>query len=268
MAGRKDYFYPDKDNKVTLTFISKNEPFRGYWTRSEEYVLNLMKKYIKDYARKKRNTLFLDAGCGKGRLLPEFAWSFDRILAIDPDCSWLDIARTNANRHSYAKKAVFECTSIEDLDLKAGSVDVILCSHVLQHVHTNSIPIILGKFGRFLIEGGLLFIMTCHSKKSHDSYAKSYLKDGTVVREAISENEFNALVFNEIHIVPLHFFSKENTIERLVGFGFKILEFKSLHILNRIPLIDHIIFRDRFFNFFSPLQSKVGEDMFIALENP
>src|SRR3972149_7524430 len=116
MTMRKNYFYPDKNDKVTLTFISKNEPFTGYWMGSEEYILNLLKKHVEDYAKKRADTWFFDAGCGTGRLLPNFAKHFDRILAIDPDCYLLEIARTTATKHGFAEKATFQCTSIENLD--------------------------------------------------------------------------------------------------------------------------------------------------------
>jgi len=259
-----DYFYPDKNDILTAIFISEKQPFKGYWDKSEQFVLERMKNFVQTYTRNKINTYFLDAGCGTGRLLPEFESYFDKMLAADPDEYLLEMAKDKVKECGLSRKVIFQHTSIEKLEWKERSIDVILCSHVLQHVHTDSLASILTKFEQLLKNNGLVFITTCHSRKDYDLYVKMYLRNREVVEEIIEKDEFNFLIRNEENILPIHFFSKKNIFKMLRDFHFEIIDFKSFHILNRIPFIDHIVFRDKLVNSFPLLQSRLGRDMFIA----
>jgi len=98
----KSYIYPDYNDKITKTMIDEKESIKGvgYWQRSEKRILNLMKKQIEKYI-KKDNTWFLDAGCGDGRLLPEFEKYFDNILLVEPDKYRLKKAQQLVNRLTY-----------------------------------------------------------------------------------------------------------------------------------------------------------------------
>lgn len=261
---KRDYVYPDKNDGITVVFISEKQPFEGYWAKSEEFVLERMKKFAATYTKNKINTSFLDSGCGTGRLIPKFENYFDKILAIDPDERLLEIAKDTVERLGLSRKVIFQHTSIEKLRWKERSIDVILCSHVLQHVHTDSLANILAKFEQLLKNRGLVFITTCHSRKDYDFYTKMYLKNREVVEENIEKDEFNFLIRNKKNILPIHFFSKKNISKMLRDFRFEILDFKSYHILNRILFLDHIIFRDKLVNAFSLLQSRLGRDMFIV----
>jgi len=263
--NKKDrYSYPDENDVLTLKFIATKQPYEGYWDKSEKFVLERMKKFVETYTKNKIDTCFLDAGCGTGRLLPEFESYFDKILAIDPDEHLLEIAKDTAEKFGLSKKVIFQNASIQKIDWKKGSVDVILCSHVLQHVHTMVVANILANFEQLLNNNGLVFITTCHSRKDYDFYTKMYLKNREVVEESIEKNEFNSQIRNEKNILPIHFFSKKNIFSMLRDFHFEILDFKSFHILNRIPFLDHIVFRDKLINSFSLLQTRLGRDMFIA----
>lgn len=264
MNKKDHYSYPDKNDALTVKFIAIKQPFEGYWDKSEKFILERMKKPVEAYVESKTNTCFLDAGSGTGRLLPEFESYFDKILAIDPDEHLLEIAKDTAEKFGLSKKVIFQKTSIEKIDWEKGSVDVILRSHVLQHVHTEAVANILAKFEQLLKNNGLVFITTCHSRKNYDFYTKMYLKNREVIEEGIEKNEFNFLSRNEKDILPIHFFSKKNIFRMLRGFHFEILDFKSFHILNRIPFVDHIVFRNRLINSFSLLQTRLGRDMFIA----
>lgn len=264
MMEKDDYFYPDKNDALTLKFISEEQPFEGYWARSEQLILERMKNLIHTYTRNKINTCFLDAGCGTGRLLPEFESYFDKMLAVDPDEALLEVAKDTVRKFGFSNKVIFKNSRIEKLEWGKKSIDVILCSHVLQHTHTETLASVLAKFEQLLGNNGLVFITTCHSTKDYDFYVKMYQKNLEVVEEVIKQDEFNSLINNEMNILPIHFFSKKNILRMLRDSHFEILDFKSFHILNRIPFLDHIIFRDKLINSFSLLQTRLGRDMFIA----
>jgi len=260
----ENYSYPDDSDKITTSLICENEPFSGYWAKSEKKILNLMKRYTEEYTDNRNNTWFLDAGCGTGRLLSEFERFFDQILAIDPDPIQIDKTNSLVESQGIAKKVTSRISSIEKLVWDSESVDIILCSHILQHVHTNNVLLILKKFYELLRTEGLLFIMTCHSGEDNDYYIKGYLKNSKAIEERIEKEEFNNLVINQRSILPIHFFTYDTLFELLESTGFKIIDYRSFHIVRKIPLFDRIIDRDKFANSFTSLKKKMGRDMFIA----
>lgn len=258
---RKDYLYPDVNDKITAALVTEKEPYRGYWAKSEKCVLDLMRKYVHDNVQKTTDTWLFDAGCGEGRLLLEFERYFDHILATDPDSSRIEIAENFARKYGFKEKVVFQSVSIEKLDWRKESINVILCSHVLQHVHSDSVPQILEESKKLLKREGLLFITTCHSRSNEDYYVKGYLKNSELIEERIGKEEFNSLIFNERDILPLHFFSMKNVIEMLKNLGFTILVLRSFHVLGRMSILDKIIDRDHVVNSIDFLKSRLGRDM-------
>lgn len=261
---RRNYLYPDIDDKITASFIKEREPFEGYWERSEKKVLNLVEKFIQENVRQVLDSWFFDAGCGTGRLLPKFERHFHHILAIDPDPTQIQKAEMLVKKSGFIDKVVFQATSIEKLDWKKESIDVILCSHILQHVHTDSVPSILRKFAKLARRKGLLFIMTTHSRKNYDYYVKAYLENSNVVEERIEKEEFNSLMFNKRNILPLRFFSWNGIIEALEESGFVLLDSRSFHELCKVPFLDRIIDRDRVINSANFLKARLGRDILIV----
>jgi len=225
----KSYVYPDYNDKITITMIDEKESVKGigYWQRSEKRILNLMKKQIEKHI-KKDNTWFLDAGCGDGRLLPEFEKYFDNILLIDPDIERLKSAKRLINRLDLSKKVKCKTLSIGSIKSKQ-KFDVILCNHVLQHVHTDNIKKFLEKFYELLNKDGLLFITTCNSTKKEDYFVKQYIKNSKTIEEIIKKEEFNSLVYNE-KLLPIHFLNKDKLISLLKSLNFKVLDLKKFHI--------------------------------------
>lgn len=225
----KSYVYPDYKDKITKTMIDEKESIKGvgYWQRSEVRILNLMKKQI-EKSIKKDNTWFLDAGCGEGRLLPEFEKYFDNILLIEPDKYRLKIAKQLVNKLEISNKVKYKTLTIESMSSNQ-KYDVILCSHILQHVHTDNLKIILKKLYELLNKDGLLFITTCNSQKKEDYFVKQFIKNSKTSRKIIKKEEFNSLVYNK-KILPVHYFNKEKLIRLLKSFNFKFLDSKKFHI--------------------------------------
>ncbi|MDH5266489.1 MAG: class I SAM-dependent methyltransferase [Candidatus Bathyarchaeota archaeon] len=261
---RKDYFYPDIDDKITASLMKEREPFEGYWEKSEKKVLNLIKESIQEHVKKTADSWFLDAGCGTGRLLPKFERHFNHILAIDPDPTQIKKAKSLVKKGGFAHKVVFQVTSIEKLDWRKESIDVILCSHILQHVQTDSVPLILRKFEELTKKEGLLFIMATHSREKCDYYVKEYLENSKVVEERIEKEEFNSLIFNEKNILPLRFFSRKSIIKELENSGFVLLDFRSFHVLGKASFLDKIIDRDRLVNSVDFLKTRLGRDILVT----
>jgi 2-polyprenyl-3-methyl-5-hydroxy-6-metoxy-1,4-benzoquinol methylase len=228
MENYKNYIYPDYNDKITVKMIEEKEAREcvGCWQKDEERIMHLMKSQIKEYV-KKENPWFLDAGCGDGRLLPEFEKYFNNILFIDPDKNRILAAKKFVSRLNLTDKVTCKTLSIESIDSEQ-KFDVILCNHVLQHVNTGNILKILEKMYEVLNENGLLFITTCNSTKNKDYFIKQYIKNSKIIEEKITEEEFNTLVYNKKKL-PIHFFDKEKLITLLKNLNFKVIYFEKFH---------------------------------------
>lgn len=257
--GDQQYMYPDLKDRITSVLISSKEPYKGYWEESENFILDLIKKHISKHIKNKEKSL-LDAGCGEGRLTIYFSDCFEHILAIDPDISRLDVAMEEAKRLKISKKIDFDNGPIEEIN-EDEKFDVILCSHVFQHVQTSLITKIMEKFRTLMKKSGLLFITTCHSTKGEDYFAKDYLEISNFVEETIDQDSFNSLVFG-INQLPLHLFSRGSIEDLLKNSGFKIIDYKVFHILE--DDLGTKRNRDITVNKSPSLQNKYGRDVFIA----
>jgi len=238
----KEYWYPDIGDKVTAALIKEKEQFPSYWERSEKRILRVVEETIRKRGIRPADSWLLDAGCGTGRLLPEFHQFFANILAIDPDSTQIEKAKVRVREQGFAEKVVFKVTPIEQLDWREESIDVILCSHVIQHVHTEAVPKILNKFYEVLKPNGLLFLMTTYSRRSYGYYSRGFLKDSRNVEERIKKEEFNFIIKNDKNILPIHFFSLNNLTNIIKDSSFFLDYFKTYHILrtssNRFPYDD------------------------------
>lgn len=260
------YFYPDTNDQITVVLIKQKEPFTGYWEKSEENVLKLIENTIQIHIADSPNSWLLDSGCGTGRLLPKFQKNFGHILAIDPDSTQIERAKQLVQECGFSDKVVFQTASVEELEWKEGSIDVILCSHILQHVNTETVHRILQKFSHVLKKEGLLFIMTTHSKQGNDYYVKEYLQGSEFVEQRINQAEFNSLVKNDRQILPIHFFSIKNFSGILNDSGFRLLDFRVFHILRKSGILDRIADRDRVANAVSFLKARSGRDMLVIAQ--
>ena len=258
------YFYPDVDDRNTLALIKKNEPSSGYWEISEKKILDLIKHLIEDKTSGKENLWLLDAGCGTGRLLPEFERYFNHILAIDPDCTQIEKAEKTVKDCGFEDKVTFKVSSAEELEWKKESIDVVLCSHILQHVPTDSVQKILSRFHEILRQDGLLFITTTHSRKSDDYFAKDLMKGSEILEKRISKEEFNSLINNDQNILPIHFFSANKLANILMENGFKVLDCRSYHVLSKSKLFAQSLDRDDIVNASDQLRTKFGRDIFLV----
>lgn len=227
--GEEVYAYPDAEDKITTSLIMKRTSGRLQWEKSEKKILNIIEEYMKKFP----GSWLLDAGCGTGRLLPRFQDHFDKVLATDRDPAQIERARDLVRSRGFADKVVFETASIEELSWPKASIDAILCSHLLQHISTDSVPLVLQKFCTLSKANGALFIMTTHAK-NQDYFAKEYLIEQELIEEKISEDEFNSLISNKSNILPLHFFSTKSIQNAMRDSGYKLLEYRLFHIVNRI----------------------------------
>lgn len=254
-----EYQYPDPEDRMTAENIRRIELYPGYWEESEKRVLNIVKKTIRLGTSQGR---FLDAGCGEGRLIPFFADQFNEIVAIDPDQERLRVAVELVCDLGLSGKTQIKQVAIEGFE-DNGKFDFILCSHVLQHVHTASVPIIIKKLRDLIKEDGLLCITTCHSTKGDGYFCNNSLKNSRHLSNAITKEEFNSLI-DSGESLPVHFFQFNELGRLLSSNGFNIIKFKVFHLEKGLQGVENKEQMDDAANSNSNLQEMIGWDMMIA----
>lgn len=265
MEKQSRYFYPDVSDEVTIKLIEEKEPFPGYWGKSEEGVLAIFERYIKDYLTVvSAKTTFLDAGTGEGRLLPMFSRYFDRLLAIEPDEQRLAVARKRMEETALSGKVSFLQGAFEEIELGKEEFDVLLASHIVQHIPTETVDSFFRKAYALLKPTGLFLLTTSHARRGSDLYVKDYLKEGKVQEENISEAEFNALIRNERGILPIHFYTFDSLESGLTAAGFEVLEFGVFHELSKTYPLDRVLDRDLVINSLSFFKNRFGRDLYMV----
>lgn len=223
----KEYYYPDENDGLTNKFLAEFEKSAQYWEQSENTIIDLIKKNIS--AIKSNGIIrFLDAGCGNGRLIPRFEAQFDEIVALEPDLHRIENASEFLKSTGIDVKTNFYQTLAEKFssDIK---FDFILCSHVIQHIHTHSVKPLLKNLKDHLQEEGILAITTCHSTLEHGHYLKNYIQNGKPIREDIDEKTYNQLVNNK-GALPIHFFKTDALIKILNEIGLETFAFVVFHV--------------------------------------
>lgn len=98
--------------------------------------------------------VFLDFGCGIGRLTQAFARYFDKCIGVDIAPSMIDRAK-KCNKHG--SRITYVVNDSDDLSrFKANSIDMIYTEYVLQHMHPNASKQYISEMIRILKPGGLL----------------------------------------------------------------------------------------------------------------
>ena len=202
------YSYPDEEDKLTTTFITQDSNAK-YWEESEKNILNAIINKIKNMPKKPK---LLDLGCGTGRLFSVFYSYVESITGVEPD-------------ESRASEAVKEAEKIDDKKIKVlnGDIsavkdkkfDVIVVSHVFQHIALESVVDIVSSLRNIIEDEGLLCITTTYSGSRKDILSLEYSKKGKREFKRISKKRFNKIV-NTNTALPVRKFSI-NTIKSILN---------------------------------------------------
>ena len=238
------YIYPDINDRITLAMINKTEIVIRNWEQDEITILAWIKEKLSQLDTDK--AVLLDGGCGDGRLLPHFHSFFKKIYAVDPDSNRLSKAVETARELGIEQKVIFINTALEEYKSEQ-EFDVILSSHIIQHVQRHLVGKIISGCFQHLKPGGQLFLMTSYSTKSDDYYVKDYFVDNSFVEEEISPDMFDSIVNNNDGILPVHFFTRQSLVDLFQDNSLVIKHMQSFH--NTKSNLD-------------------GRDIFVAAEKP
>ncbi len=269
MEGRKPlYKYPDQEDHITRIALEGGDPYPGYWVKSERAIIDRM---IERVASVKNGfgtpSWLMDAGCGWGRLLPPFEGFFDHVLAVEPDAARLEGAKRAARGKGFEDKTVFVCAQLQDLEWPEDSIDVVICSHIIQHVRTELVPLILDSISRVTREKGTLFLTTSHSIIPGDYHAVAVARGNEASFTPVSQESFDRVASGGGEGLPVRFYAIPTLESLLYDAGFQICETRVFQVIGSsriLGIIDRMIGRDRFANATSILKNRMGTNVFLA----
>lgn len=134
------------------TLYESRNPTRRYLHRSRrDWVVSQLQSLPAAVGRR-----VLEIGPGSGVYLPALAEVGETVLALDCEMAYLQAARQVADEHGASVH--FVQGDLRAPPLAPGSVDVILCSEVIEHVPDS--PDLLGALAGLLNRDGVLILTT------------------------------------------------------------------------------------------------------------
>lgn len=132
-----------KDSKVKEYYkeeaIAYNQEF--YEQNSAYPTLIYRQNYILEMIREiklPREAKILDVGCGPGELLLELIEEFDQMVGIDIADEMVSIANIKKAKLPHNENITFEVGDIEGLRFDSNSIDVIICSGVVEYLKDDT----------------------------------------------------------------------------------------------------------------------------------
>ena len=236
------YTYPDPHDIITAKIIEQYQIHHNYWEQSEKWILQQVDKTIQ--AHRFSNYTLLDAGCGEGRLFAHFIKKARQIKAIEPDKQRYENACLHVQKQNFNAKVSVLHSTLEDCYFEEP-FDVVLSSHILQHLPTYALQQHLQQLANYTKPGGLLVITTNVSNHENAYFMKSYLEHGEARESEISEEEFNRLT-KQSGQLPIHMFDRKFMQKTMQLMGFDLHSSYVFHMAPEIqrqygPAVDQII---------------------------
>ena len=216
------YTYPDKNDRITedlIRSVSKGD----YWKKSEEYVLELALKEIRELPAPRS---MLDLGCGEGRLFQVFAPAVDSIIALEPDSGRCAGAYQSAA--ALAGHSIMVLNTDSSILMDGQTFDIILSSHVLQHIPPAMCEKMAADMAAHTRPGGLLVLTTTHTDEAGDILTEETMQDGQRQSRRVSPEEFLTL-FNREGILPVRLFAENSILELFRSHRFELLLRRRFH---------------------------------------
>jgi SAM-dependent methyltransferase len=151
------YRYPDPDEEITAHLIDALPGGAASWIRSEELVVDVVLGLAA--GRFRGSARCLDAGAGDGRLTRHFGAIFSQVTALELDASRLatEQMREDAREGGYHLSIEIGDAARAD-ELSEAPFDLVVLSHVLQHVSHRACEAILDASVRALSARGMLYV--------------------------------------------------------------------------------------------------------------
>jgi SAM-dependent methyltransferase len=255
------YRYPDAGDRVTSSFIKQHEPYPGYWASSEERALRQVGTQLSATLGSRDRVRALDAGCGEGRLLRWIARFASKITAVDPDSERLNAARKRAAELPAGTEATFRQSPITDLS--GGPFELVVCSHVIQHVPTTELVPILRRFHEITADGAALVLSFSRAPVGQGGYSLDRLERGEVRSQRVDRRQFNqaCTARNACETLPVRHVDPEELAAEAAGAGWLASWDWTYHVLDDLGVVDEHADRDELTNDSPPLRRYLGRDI-------
>jgi SAM-dependent methyltransferase len=250
-----DYNYPDAADRITNEFIVTHEPYPGYWAQSEAHALDLAGHALSQLSTEPAATrAALDAGCGQGRLLLWLAQYAAHLTALDPDAGRLAEAR--------AAKAADDYVGVPLAEYSKGPFDLVLCSHVLQHLPTGQVEPALRDLHRLTRPGGLVVLLFARAPVGEERFSiqtpqRSHLVDEAAFNTAAEAAEPGRLAG--------HSLDPQRLKRTCRSIGLAPEWERTFHVLDDRPDLPLDVSRDDLANASPHLRRRLGTDMITIL---
>lgn len=253
------YRYPDRGDRVTTLFIEQHEPYPGYWESSERRALGQLGTRLAAGLDARGDVRALDAGCGEGRLLPWIAGFSAEITAVDPDVERLAVAQTVAVPEN--AEVTFRPSPITGLS--GGPFDVVICSHVIQHVPTADLVPILENLYAVSAPGGWLALSFSRAPVGRGGFSLDRIEQGGVRPERVGRHAFDRALGceHEPATLPVRHVDPQELAIEASNAGWQPVWDWTYHVLEDLGVVDEYVDRDELVNGSPPLRRDLGRDI-------
>lgn len=167
--------YVDSNDKKLKKDINEYEPYLGYWSRSDEWIIGQMKKQVRKKRKANTNLNILDIGTGNGRVVCSITQEDDWVCLIDYDEDRLQTAgneiKDKTNNIQIINSRFEDIASVKSkYAFFEHGVDVVVCSHVIQHNSTGVLDFFFREISNLLLPGGILFLLFPVSRSQNEEY--------------------------------------------------------------------------------------------------
>lgn len=223
-----EYQYPDKDDKLTAALI--NNEYDGLsWQKSEEKVMSVAVAAVSGLSTGRHHRTLLDVGCGIGRMFGVFAEHVGRIDALEPDRDRADKAHSQGRRIEERTG-----TKISVINGTIGSIakdtkyDVVLSSHVIQHLGSRQAEELVRAMSDRLCTDGLLILTTTYACDGQERfYSESW--DGKVRKSVRITPEDFERVYRDGTDLPVRMFAEETITKMAETASLRLVAFRPFH---------------------------------------
>jgi len=224
------FHYADQGDVLTDQLIQR-EYDPDYWGRSEDAVLDRAVAAIRArFGEERMQSLrLLDLGCGEGRLIPRFAALLGSVTALEPDPERCAGAAGLVRKESLENAEVLNLTGGEYRQKRPGErFDVVLCSHVFQHIGFETFAGILEDIRAMANPGALFLFTTTFTAGTENVYTAEFLSEGErkVIR---TDAEGFAAAVELPDVLAVCMFAKPWMERFLEKAGYGVRDFQAYH---------------------------------------
>jgi protein-L-isoaspartate O-methyltransferase len=177
----------------------------------------------------------LDVGAGLGRIMAQLEPYFSSGDLIEPDQKRRNELTALTTLLDPGSRRFSIYAALEELG-QSKKYDVILLSHVIQHICVGEVQGMLTQLAQRLHEGGMLYMATCLSPtQEHEYTVTQFDRNGGFEEVAISDTDFNSLAaVPEERKLPVHFFPIGALSAMVESAGLAVFEVRLFHPIQNL----------------------------------